>query len=117
MLTFADVCWHMQVASKWKRELDWLLLPLTQIVVLSPAHQLLANGNRVSIMKQVLREDVQVQLQTYACADVCGRMLCSCTFRASTTLMLTYADVCRRMRMLTYADVCCAAAPPAPPRR
>jgi hypothetical protein len=52
----------MQVASKWKRELDWLLLPLTQIVVLSPAHQLLANGNRVSIMKQVLREDVQVQL-------------------------------------------------------
>ena len=80
MLTFADVCWHMQVASKWKRELDWLLLPLTQIVVLSPAHQLLANGNRVSIMKQVLREDVQVQLH--------------CTSRASTTLMLTYADVC-----------------------
>jgi len=39
-----------------------LLLPLTQIVVMEPAHQLLANGSRVSIMKQVLREDIRLHL-------------------------------------------------------
>jgi hypothetical protein len=37
-------------------------LPLTQIVVMEPAHQLLANGSRVSIMKQVLREDIRLHL-------------------------------------------------------
>ena len=56
--------------SKWKRELEWLLLPLSQIVVLEPGHHLLSNGNRVSVMKQALREDVRLHLpRLRACDD------------------------------------------------
>ena len=45
--------------------------PLMQIVVLEPAQQVLANGNRVSVMKQVLREDVRQHLPRLRHCDDC----------------------------------------------
>ena len=48
---------------------------------MEPAHQLLANGSRVSIMKQMLREDIRLHLPRLRQCDarlIAGVCACVC---------------------------------------
>lgn len=63
--------------QKWRQEVLWYTAPLEQIIVREPGYKTLADGERVEVMLDVLREDVRRDLPALLGTDDAQQVLFS----------------------------------------